>query len=248
MTRPEQLAADIRRYCAAHADPAGAGKWARYFKEGYDAWGLLDPGHEFWNQRQQEWMERCRGIGVSGLLKLGEILFSSGKYEEGAMAIRLLAASRDRMEAPEVGRLRRWFAAGIGNWAHTDVLCGEVIAPLLAGGNVPLNTLARWRTSRWKYQRRAVPVAMLGLLKAGRPVTALLAFVRPLMHDSERVVHQGVGWFLREAWKKDPGAVEAFLAEYKDTAPRLIYQYATEKMSAAGKARFRAARRSPKRR
>jgi hypothetical protein len=36
--------------------------------------------------------------------------------------------------------------------------------------------------------------------------------------------------------------VEPFLLDWKDTAPRLIFQYATEKMTAADKARFRAAK------
>jgi len=69
--------------------------------------------------------------------------------------------------------------------------------------------------------------------------STLLEFVRPLMMDNERVVHQGLGWFLRETWKKDPSPVEAYLLEFKDTAARLIFQYATEKMSPAQKERFR---------
>jgi 3-methyladenine DNA glycosylase AlkD len=90
-----------------------------------------------------------------------------------------------------------------------------------------------------KYQRRAVPVSMLGLVKKGDDVRPLLEFIRPMMLDPERVVHQGLGWFLREAWKKQPKPVEAFLLEYKDAAARLIFQYATEKMSAAARNRFR---------
>jgi 3-methyladenine DNA glycosylase AlkD len=62
------------------------------------------------------------------------------------------------------------------------------------------------------------------------------------MMDAERVVHQGLGWFLREAWKQQPKPVEAFLMEWKDTAPRLIFQYATEKMPAQARARFRRAK------
>jgi 3-methyladenine DNA glycosylase AlkD len=133
----------------------------------------------------------------------------------------------------------RWFKAGIGNWAHTDVLCGTVIAPLLQRGQVKVEALARWRKSKFKYQRRAVPVALLGLLKACKDPGYLLGFIRPLMMDPERVVQQGLGWFLRETWKKHPKPVEAFLLEWKDRAPRLIFQYATEKMPATARTRFR---------
>jgi hypothetical protein len=61
-----------------------------------------------------------------------------------------------------------------------------------------------------------------------------------MMLDGERVVHQGLGWFLREAWKRDAATVEPFLLEFKDTAARLIFQYATERMTAGDKARFKA--------
>jgi 3-methyladenine DNA glycosylase AlkD len=65
------------------------------------------------------------------------------------------------------------------------------------------------------------------------------SFIEPLMMDPAREVHQGCGWFLRESWKIQPVPAEEFLLKYKDTAPRLIFQYATEKMSPAGKERFR---------
>ncbi len=237
--KPEDLVSEIRAYCAAHQDPKKAGKWARYFREGYDAWGLLDKDHPIWNEKQQEWLENYAGLGLRGFLTAGELLFRSGKYEEGSLAIRFLKTRRDDLDATSVGNLAKWFEAGIRNWAHTDVLCGEVIAPLLESRRIGLAVLAGWRESQFKYQRRAVPVAMLGLLKARPAVPPLLDFLCPLMMDSEREVHQGTGWFLREAWKKDPQPVEAFLLEWKDRAPRLIFQYATGKMTPAARARFR---------
>ena len=59
------------------------------------------------------------------------------------------------------------------------------------------------------------------------------------MVDKDREVHQGVGWFLREAWKKNHEVTESFLLKWKDRAPRLIIQYATEKMTKEEKLRFR---------
>jgi 3-methyladenine DNA glycosylase AlkD len=167
------------------------------------------------------------------------LLFASGKYEEGALAIRFVTQLRDQVGARTLPGLAKWFAAGIRNWAHTDVLCGQVLAPLLQSGQIQVEALASWRKSKLKFQRRAVPVAMLGLLKTGGDVGPWLDFLRPLMLDGERVVQQGLGWFLRETWKQHPRPVEAFLLEWKDQAPRLIFQYATEKMAKADRARFR---------
>jgi 3-methyladenine DNA glycosylase AlkD len=83
---------------------------------------------------------------------------------------------------------------------------------------------------------------MLGLLMTKTCARPLLVFLRPLMLDAEKVVQQGLGWFLRETWKKQAKPVEAFLIEWKDRAPRVIFQYATEKMTPDARACFRRAR------
>jgi len=46
-------------------------------------------------------------------------------------------------------------------------------------------------------------------------------------------------WFLREAWKIKRSETETFLLKWKETAPRLIFQYACEKMSAEKKMKFK---------
>jgi 3-methyladenine DNA glycosylase AlkD len=172
-------------------------------------------------------------------VKAGALLFAGGKYEEGALAIRFIQAFRDKLDAKAVASLDKWFAAGIGNWAHDDMLCAELLAPLLAEGQVGLETFAPWRASPHRFQRRASAVALLGLVKKNQDIPALVEFVRPLMLDPERVVQQGVGWFLREAWKKSPKPVEALLREFRDTGQRLIFQYATERMTPEQKAKYR---------
>ncbi len=239
MDRANQLAAEVRAYCIAHQDSKKAQAIARYFKEGYDAWGLLDKENPLWSERQHEWLERYRTLGLAGFMKAGELLIASGKYEEASMAIRFTATFIDQFDESSAARLAGFYRAGICNWAHNDVLCGEILEPLLKQGRIPLSMFDSWRSSDLKFQRRAVPVAMLGLLKTDAPVPPLLDFLRPIMLDSERVVQQGLGWFLREAWKKAPRPVEAFLKEWKEEAPRLIFQYATEKMTPEARNRFR---------
>ena len=104
---------------------------------------------------------------------------------------------------------------------------------------VDYKAMASWRQSSNKFQRRAVPVALIKLLKETDDYREFLAFIEVLMMDPAREVHQGVGWFLREAWKKQALQTEEFLFKFKDSAPRLIFQYATEKMTPVEKERFR---------
>ena len=83
MTQIDRLAAEIREYCEAHADAKKAAKHTRYFKEGYHARGIIDRDDPFWNARRDEWLQKNAKLGLAGFLKLGNVLFSSGKYEEG---------------------------------------------------------------------------------------------------------------------------------------------------------------------
>jgi len=234
----DALLKEIRAACEEHADVARAARYARYFVEGYDAFGV-DWKSPAWEARREGWLETCQSRGLDWLLDLGDALVRTGKYEEASLAITMAAAFRSEFTPGSFARLGRWFEGGIRNWGHTDVLCGELLGRLLCDGVVDLEALAPWRASAWKYQRRAVPVMLISLLGQSKDVAPLLDAVRPLMGDAEKVVHQGLGWFLREAWKRQPKPVEAFLMEHRQTAPRLIFQYATEKMTPEQRARFK---------
>lgn len=237
--RVGELVEEIRAYCAEHQNPALAGKWARYFSEGYDAWGLLDKSNPFFTEKKEAWLAKYGGIGLRGFLDAGAALCKSGKYEEASISIGFVKAHGEAVGTEELAGLARWFDGGIRNWAHVDVLCMEVLAPAVAAGRIPLAAIGAWRASEWKYQRRASVVALIPPPKEAKRIPPLLEYVRPLMKDAEKPVQQAAGWFLREAWKIAPKPVEAFLLEQIETTPRQIVQTATERMTAEQKARFK---------
>jgi 3-methyladenine DNA glycosylase AlkD len=230
---------EVRAYCEAHANPAQAAKWARYFAEGYDAWGLTEKGHPFFTTKKEEWLGKYSSLGLKGILDAGAELCASGKFEEASISIVFLKTYLEQIDAETLVGLDRWFSGGIRNWAHVDVLCGEVLSPALSGGRIVPADFGRWRVSEWKYQRRASVVALIPAVKQVREIPALLDYIRPLMQDPDKPVQQALGWFLREAWKTARKPVEAFLLEHIATAPRQIVQTATERMTAEEKARFK---------
>jgi 3-methyladenine DNA glycosylase AlkD len=234
-----KLAQEIESFCIQHASADVVKKYSRYFKEGYQAYGV---NHENMRAHKEMLLDAHSDLGLSGFLNLGDLLFQNPNYEMGSFAIILTAAFRDQIGPVEFQRVGCWLDAGVRNWAHCDVLSGELTGWCLARGSVGLEALDEWRSSPARFKRRAVPVSLLPLLKTAQDYAPLLEFVRPMMLDQERVVHQGLGWFLREAWKKQPKRVEPFLAEFKETAARLIFQYATEKMTPRQKARYRRSR------
>jgi 3-methyladenine DNA glycosylase AlkD len=230
-----QLCEDIRSYCRANADEAVVKKYSRYFKEGYNAYGVPKEKYE----EKVELLVNDKSINMKLVLSASRDLVKSGKYEETSFAIRLLSAFSDEFTVATFDKIAKWFEIGIANWAHTDVICGLLIPPFFDRKIISLETLSGWRTAKNKFQRRAVPVAMLTLLKTRKEYAPLFAFIEPLMMDYERVVHQGLGWFLREAWKLKKKETEAFLFKWKNDAARVIFQYATEKMTPEQKKRFR---------
>jgi len=235
MTTPQSLYTDLIAFCQAHADEAIVNKYSRYFKEEHDAYGVTFP---LMQQKLQSVMAEI-SPDLKTVLETSHLLLKGTKYEETSFALMMVKALKKEYIPETFEEIGRWFGIGIKNWAHTDALCSEILSVFLLKKIVDYSALAEWRNSANKFQRRAVPVTLIKLLKERNDYREFFKFIEPLMMDQAREVNQGAGWFLREAWKKQPFQTEEFLLKWKDSAPRLIFQYATEKMTPEGKARFR---------
>jgi len=228
---------EIRTWCEKNADIKIVEKYSRYFKEGYDAHGLdskkLDAEFEKWVK------EYINKLNFGEAKELCETLYLSGKYEESAIAVRIFKRYEGEFKKADLNIIKRWLDKYATTWAHTDVICWEVIKLFFYRKVIKYSDLKSWIKSKSIWTRRAVPVSFIKILDREKK-SLLLDFVRPLIEDKERPVHQGVGWFFREAWKKEPETVEKILIEIKDYAPRTIIQYATEKMDKKEKLKYKA--------
>jgi 3-methyladenine DNA glycosylase AlkD len=233
----ESLINEIREKLNAHANPALVKKYSRFFVEGYDSYGV--DLKELRSERDAWLKDNRQKLGLEGFLQLGDKLVQSGKYEEGFIAMDFIKHFENEYTPATLKRLGNWLENGLCNWAHIDSFSGEVISVFLVNKIVALDAFSSWRSSPSKWKRRAVPVTLIKALKTEIPPAALLEFINPMMMDEEKVVHQGLGWFLREAWKKSPDQVEPFLMKWKDDCARLIIQYATEKMTKEKKAGYK---------
>jgi len=233
----DTIVKEIRSTLSAHANPTVAQKYARYFVEGYDAYGVnlndLKTEIEAWLQGNRE------SLGLEGFLKIGDELVYSGKYEEGMLAISLIKHFQPEFAPNTLQRLGEWLDNGLCNWAHVDVFCGDVLSAFIEKKITSLDAFSNWRGAESKWKRRSVPVTLLSAIKADYSIKESLDFIEPMILDGEKVVQQGLGWFLREAWKKEPQPVETFLLKWKDQCGRLIIQYATEKMDKGQKEIFK---------
>ncbi len=220
-----------------HADPDIVKKYSRYFREGYDAWGIDDKTMR--EQRDLWYGQWKQQLSRQQLMALGDKLMASGKYEESILAINILIQLQKEDSSGILAKAGEWLESNISNWAQTDYLSGEVISLQINKDITVLKDLEVWKKSASKWRRRAVPVSLIKVMKKGYDPAKLLSIIDSMMSDNIREVQQGLGWFLRETWKKHSDLTEKFLLKWKDTCARLIIQYATERMYKAQKANYK---------
>ena len=179
-----ELYEEIRKYCRANADEAVVKKYSRFFKEGYDAYGLTREKLE----EKVDSILKDKKVNLKLVLSTSRLLLKSGKYEETSFAIRLTKELSEQFTADTFKDIGKWFEIGIINWGHTDVICGMIISEFFQRKLITLEALEDWRTAKNKYQRRAVPVAMIEILKDTADFQLLFKFIEPLMLDEERFV------------------------------------------------------------
>ena len=228
---------EIREFCESNSDPEIIKKFSKYFKEGYDDYGIDKNVAE---KQIDDWIEQWKDeMTIESYLMLGDELIKHGRYDEKNLAITFLKTKRKHYSKDTFNRIGNWFDYGINNWATTDVLCWLVLSYFLLDKVIDLDDLKSWINAESEWKRRAVPVTLVELIKKDlKPRDAIYA-IEPLMLDKSEYVQKGIGTLLRGLWKKYPVEIEDFLMKWKDNCGRLIIQYSTEKMDKEYRKKFR---------
>ena len=228
---------EVVEFCLANSDDAVINKYSRYFREGYDGYGI---DAKVFEAQKNKWLDSWKDeMTISDYLDFGDVLVSTGKFEEAGLATHFIASHKKEFTVETLDRIGKWFENGIQNWANTDVLCMLVLPEFVLNNIVECKGFLPWTSSLSKWKRRAVPVTFVELIKKGHKPEAILSVIDHLMEDKEEDVQKGLGTLLREIWKKYPEIAEEFLLKWKDLCGRKIVQYATEKMDKEKKAQFK---------
>ena len=232
--------AEIQAFFNENSNSEIVKKYSRYFKEGFDGYGIETKTFEL---QRDKWIEEWKDeMILDTYLDLGDILMKEGKYEEKSLAIVFVQSERNNYTSETFDRIGKWFEMGITDWATTDVLCMLVLSSFPKDEIISYEKLKEWTLSDSQWQRRAVPVTLVELLREGLKTEVALPVVEPLMLDDSEYVQKGIGTLLRGLWKKYPKKIENFLLQYKNQCGRLIIQYATEKMDKEYRKQFRKAK------
>lgn len=233
----DQKIKEIRSFCIANSNPSNIVKYSRYFKEGFDGYGL---DQKVFEAQRDTWIADWKpGMTIEKYLDLGDKILPEAKYEEITFTICFLKSERENYSETTFDRIGMWFGKGIFNWASTDVLCMLVLSSFFIDNIVGFDKLKEWTKSESEWQRRAVPVTLIELIKKGLQPGIAFPLIDPLMLDKSEYVQKGIGTLLRGLWKLHPAEIEDYLLKWKDQCGRVIIQVATEKMEKEYRKKFR---------
>ena len=236
MNKSELKHKEIIDFCQANTDDSIIKKYSRYFKEGYNGYGI---DSKILESQKDKWLDSWKNeMTINDYLNLGDLLMATGKLEEASFATQFIASKKDEFSIETFDRVGKWLENGIQNWATTDVLCMLVLPEFIYNKIIEPKDFINWTKSKSKWKRRAVPVTFYEVIKKGHSPESILSVIEKLMEDKEEDVQKGLGTLLREIWKKQPEIAEGFLLKWKDKCGRKIIHYATEKMNKDNKAKF----------
>ena len=227
----------IQDFCKENSDPEIVKKYSKYFKDGFDGYGIEK--NSFENQRDAWIKEWSKDMSLDTYLELGDLIFKNGRFEEKSFMIGFIHSQSEFYTADTFNRIGNWFDYGVDNWGITDGLCAIVLPLFLIDNIINFNDLKSWNNSESQWKRRAVPVTLVELTKRDLNPEDAINMIESLMMDDSEYVQKGIGTLLRGLWKKYPNEIEDFLLKWKDKCGRLIVQYATEKMDKEYRKKFR---------
>ena len=206
----------------------------RYFKEKVAFLGCSLPQC---NKIAGSWAKRLKDEAWShdDILTLAEELLKAGSWEEGAIALELVARRKGEFRERDFSTFERWLSEYVNNWAHTDSIAPHIFGELVERYPNLTERIFKWTKSPNRWMRRASAVTYVLHARHGRFHDVVYKTADALLGDDDDMVRKGVGWMLKCASQADEKGVVEYLMNNRDRTSRLVLRYATEKVSPANR-------------
>jgi 3-methyladenine DNA glycosylase AlkD len=234
---PEEIVADLTKTLCVDATRERAEKEKAYLKSDLDFLGATVPAI----RRASKTVHRQhRGLCHDDLLRLVEELWGRRVHELRVAAVELLDLYSDRLSPRDLGLLER-LARESSTWALVDGLSASVVGSLVDRFPDEVHgELARWARDDDFWVRRASLLAYLGGLRRGDgDFDRFAALADPMLEEREFFIRKAIGWVLREAGKRNPDKVVAWLEPRLDRASGLTIREAAKYLPDQDRDRFR---------
>jgi len=177
------------------------------------------------------------------VVALAEALWAKPIHERRAAAVMLLERHADllgRADLPFLEHLLRESRT----WALVDELAGGLVGRLLVADPTIGEVLDRWAADDDFWIRRAALLSHLRRIRAGGELGAFAGYADAMLDEREFFIRKAIGWVLREAGKRRPDEVVAWLAPRTHRASGVTMREAVKYLPAADAERLMAAYRA----
>ncbi len=157
-------------------------------------------------------LDRELALDHDGLIQLVEALWSKPVFERRLAGIMFLQRHPRLLSDADIPLLERK-ARESRTWALLDYLAVDVLGRMVEADPASLAPiLDRWATDADFWIRRASLLAELRPLRRGAELDRFMARAEPMLEEREFFIRKAIGWVLREAGKRRPSEVAAWLA------------------------------------
>jgi len=238
VTRPRQkntaanspTAVAVKTALAQRASPARAAASTRFFKCGPGEYGA---GDRFIGVTVPQQREVARAFATLPLAACRELL-ASPIHEHRLTAVLILIRQFQRGNEADRGKIFRLLIGtrrALDNWDLVDTAAPPIFGAYLRDHPAERPRFERFLTSTRLWDRR-IAILTAGALGRGGAPQLLLDFAARSLTDPHDLMHKAVGWMLREAGKRDPVVLRAFLDHHAPEMPRTMLRYAIERLPA----------------
>ncbi len=203
-----ELADEITQQLAAMGTPERATSERRYLKSeleflGATVWEIRGVVAAF---------DRSLPLERTGVLALVEELWRAPIHERRMAAVGFLERHVADLEVADLALVERLIRAS-RTWALSDGLATNVIGPLLVRHPAAADEwLGRWAVDGDLWIRRTALLAEIEPLRNGAPFDRFARHADAMLEEREFFIRKSIGWVLREASKRRPDDVIAFIA------------------------------------
>ncbi|MDD1705871.1 MAG: DNA alkylation repair protein [Methanoregulaceae archaeon] len=217
----------IRKELSENADPAIRETSQRFFKEEISCYGLKTAAV---TAIAKKYWKEVRSRDKAEIFALCEELYRSGYLEESFIVSTWAHALSDRFEPGDLATFERWIDTWITNWAACDGFCNHAVGDFMTKYPERVADLKRWAISPNRWMRRAACVSLIVPAKHGEFLPDVFNLAGLVLTDPDDMVQKGYGWLLKEASRKHPSEVFAYVMRNKGVMPRTALRYAIELM------------------
>ncbi len=176
-----------------------------------------------------------RNLPVSDKLAVCEALLADGTEYARFFAFDWAEKSIRVCPAGEFTRFERWLKTRVDSWSTCDHLCCGALGGLVAAFHELVPKTRRWAKSPNRWVRRGSAVALIVALRESLDIAEGFKTADLLLADEDDMVRKGCGWMLKEASRRFPDDVFAYVITNRDRMSRTTLRYAIEKLPAGMK-------------